>query len=309
MNSSLKLAKEIKELEYEMRSASINDKADLSIKYHEKLRALSELMDLEGKAEPFYSAKQLLSKPEPVMEIIRTGIGAIDDNLGGLVKGAFIQLAAASGAGKTTTMVKILSSLALKTQVIHFDFEMGEIKLYRILKRYLTTDKQQENYKIDTKHYKLEDLINRIKLGVKMNVEMFVIDSKMKIITQERDIYKSSTLISSELSRLTREYNITIVLINQMSEESIKNGYPSLKGSGDQVYDSDLIFFLSRIQIKEQNESGGSMMTFDQSQRKLYCAKNRFGELFDGIIQKSEIAPFSIEVNAVSYTMVDAPTI
>ena len=303
--NSIELAKEIKRIENEMLSADINSKAELSIKYHEKLKALSEIMELENKAEPFFSAEELLSKPEPVLEIIRTGIKVIDENLGGLVKGAFIQLAAASGAGKTTTMVKILSSLALRTNVVHFDFEMGQIKLYRILKRYLTTVEQRRNYKIDTTHYNLNDLINRIKLGIKMGIEMFVIDSKMKIVTDEKDIYKSSTLISSELSRLTREYNVTIVLINQMSEDSIKNGYPSLKGSGDQVYDSDLIFFLSRIQMKQTDENGSNMVTFDQTKRKLYCAKNRFGELFDGIVEKAEIDPYAVEVNVIDHTEIE----
>ena len=302
--NSVELAREIRNIELKLTKASLTEKSELSKIYHEKLEALSEIMDIEHKAEPFISASELLAEPEPVIEVIPTSIKAIDEKVGGLVKGAFIQLAAASGAGKTTTMVKILSSLARYEPVVHFDFEMGKVKLYRILRRYLPTKEQRDNYKIDSSHYRLNDLINKIKLGIKNNIEIFVIDSKMKIETGEKDQYKSSSLISAELSKLSRDYNVTIVLINQMSEDSIKNGYPSLKGSGDQVYDSDMVFFLSKIPLKKKADDKGMMM-FDQTKRKVYCMKNRFGELFEGIIEKSDIDPFVVNNHESTATVIE----
>ena len=286
--NKLELSREIAKLELKIKqSTDLNEKLELGKKLGELCDKLSKLMDEEKEAEPFISAKELLSKPEPIIEAIPSGIKLIDDNLGGIIKGAFIQIAAASGAGKTTLMVKILSSIAKSAPVVHFDFEMGQIKLYRILKNYLKSDKQKENYKIDTTHSKLNDLLSRIKLGISRGIEIFLIDSRMKIETDEKDTYKSASLISHELSKLTKDYNITIILINQVSEEALATGRPSLKGSGDQVYDSDVILFIQRyIKKKEKKED---IPETDETKRRIICTKNRFGELFSGDIYKSEV--------------------
>ena len=55
------------------------------------------------------------------------------------------------------------------------------------------------------------------------------------------------------------------MLINQISEADLKDGRFSLKGSGDQMYDSDVVFFLT---VKDDEKQG-------TTKRTIYCSKDR----------------------------------
>ena len=291
------LEKRIKELEFQAKKAQYEGEFEKSLELKEELyKAKLELIKLikeDKRKSPSISAKELFKKDIPVIEMYQTGIKAIDNHLGGIPRGAFIQLAAGSGAGKTTLMVKILSTLASYQKVLHFDFEMGEYKLHKILPKYLKTETQQENYLINNVSYKLEDLLMEIEYQTREGIKIFMIDSKMKIETKEKDTYKAASLISHELSKLARENKISIILINQISEEALKTGYPSLKGSGDQVYDSDVILYIYKKIIKKATPDNPP--EFDDTKRQLYCMKNRYGELFNDFIYRDEVMPSEVK--------------
>ncbi len=283
------LAKKIKELKYQIaQTQDFDERLELEKKRADLIDMFYEMVKEEKEKSPTYTAKELLSKKPPMLEFYKTGIRAIDENINGLIKGGFIQLAAASGAGKTTMMARMLANLARNNKVAHFDFEMGEYKLFFLLRNFLKEDAQLKNYHINTETHKLDSLIKEIAYLSDQGIKIFLIDSKMKIETGEKDTFKSASIISHELSKLTKSGNITIILINQMSEAAIREGRPELKGSGDQVYDSDVILVLTKLVDKDKSVKGEPPVT-DETKRGLLCVKNRFGRLFRDEIYRHEI--------------------
>jgi len=287
--TKVELANEIKRLKILIAQCEdFDERLELEKKRADLIDELYKRVKEEKEKSPTFTAKELLSKTPPVLEFFKTGIKAIDENIGGLIKGGFIQVAASSGAGKTTTMTRILSNLAMQNKVAHFDFEMGEYKLFFLLKKFLKTQKQLENYHINTESHKLENLLKEITYLNDQGIKIFLIDSKMKIETGERDTYKSASLISHELSKLAKSGNITIILINQMSDAAIREGRAELKGSGDQVYDSDVILVLTKL-VDKENSVKGEPPVYDETKRGIVCVKNRFGGLFRSEVYREEI--------------------
>ena len=275
------ILKEIKEI----RKRLSEDPENLDLKrrlYKKKIEAIDLIK--QEKTQRAISAKELLAKGEIIIQRYATNIPTLDKALdGGIPLGDFIQLAGASGAGKTSLALKIMSELSKKEKVVHFDFEMGEFKLAKKLKKYLLSEQQLENYLIDFSSYKLDELINEIELYSKEGIKFFLIDSKMKIeVPGITTAYDVSRIISKELQRLTRENNITIILINQLSESAIKEGIATLKGGNDQKYDSDTILILYKYYpVTEENmerKKNGLPLKADPTRRQLFIAKNRLGE-------------------------------
>ena len=303
------LADRIKKLKIEIsQTEDFDERLELEKKRADLIDELYRMIKEEREKSPTFTAKELLSKNQPVLEYFKTNIRAIDDNLGGLIKGGFIQVAAASGAGKTTIMARLLANLAEHNKVAHFDFEMGEYKLFFLLKNFLKSQKQLENYHINTETHKLDDLIREITYLSDQGIKIFLIDSKMKIETNEKDTYKSASLISHELSKLTKSGNITIILINQMSDSAIRDGRAELKGSGDQVYDSDVILVLTKL-VDKENSVKGEPPVYDETKRGLICVKNRFGRLFRDEIYKNEIFNDGFKTKEITPTQIDIPII
>lgn len=204
------------------------------------------------------------------------GINAIDRELssyedkkfnivGGIETGTFINLAGESGAGKTTLTIDILANVSKYSKTVFFNHEMGLRRIASRLKRRLTERNQRENMIIDSSTDKIDDLIMEITLYARDGIKFFVIDSRMKIKAQgDSDVQKNAD-ISHKLSKVAREKDIIVILINQMSESDIKDKRLALKGGGDQKYDSDITLFY----IKDDR---------DMTKRKLVCTKNRTGD-------------------------------
>lgn len=204
------------------------------------------------------------------------GINAIDRELssyedkkfnivGGIETGTFINLAGESGAGKTTLTIDVLANVSKYSKTVFFNHEMGLRRIASRLKRRLTERNQRENMIIDSSTDKIDDLIMEITLYARDGIKFFVIDSRMKIKAQgDSDVQKNAD-ISHKLSKVAREKDIIVILINQMSESDIKDKRLALKGGGDQKYDSDMTLFY----IKDDK---------DLSKRKLVCTKNRTGD-------------------------------
>ncbi len=301
------LAEEIKRLKKLIaQTEDFDERLELEKKRADLIDELYRRVKESRDKSPTFSAKELLSKRPPVLEFFHTGIRALDENLNGLIRGGFVQVAAASGAGKTTIMARLLANLAQGQKVAHFDFEMGEYKLFFLLQNFLKTDRQKENYYINTETHKLDDLVKEITYLADQGIKVFLIDSKMKIETDEKDTYKSASKISHELSKLTKSGNITIILINQMSDSAIREGRAELKGSGDQVYDSDVILVLTKV-LDRENSVKGEPPVHREDRRGIMCVKNRFGRLFKDEIYRHEILPN--EITATTAQVVEMPTI
>lgn len=193
-----------------------------------------------------------------------TGITPLDQRLnGGIEVGTFIQLAGQSFAGKTHLVLEILSNISSYKEAVFFNFEMGDVRIAHRLKSLLKDDAQLDNLIIDSRTRDIDRLVGEIKIYAKKGIKFFAVDSKMKITSSEKDDFKRFGEITSKLSRVAQENDVIVFLINQMNEEDIKNNRLAFKGSGDQMYDTDIALFY------KVDKNG---------KRKLVCPKNRQDE-------------------------------
>lgn len=213
----------------------------------------------------------------PPLKFIPTGLYWLDEKLGGagLAEGSFINVAGESFAGKTTFVLELLQSLGENDKVAFFSYEMYEKVLYRKL-RFSKTSFRRNLFLIQDEPY-LDVIERRIRELIKKGVKFVAIDSRMKIQTKEKmEDYVRNVFISAVLSRICRETGVIIMLINQMNEADLKSGRFSLKGGNDQVYDSDMIFYL---RYDDKTDA-----------RILFCAKDRLTD--SGKKWKTEIPNF-----------------
>lgn len=277
------LQDEIKSLKFQVhKSTNIDEKIKLQRELYSKKIQLLDLIRENDKARAGLTARELILKVDsmPKAPKFETGITKIDAKLGGFETGLFINLAGESGAGKTTLLLHLLGNLSAGRKTVFFNFEMGDRLFVKKLKELNLNDKQLDNLIIDSDTNNLNDLIMEIELYSEEGIKFFAIDSKMKIVTTKGDSeYQQISNMSKELARLCARKDITIVLINQMNEEDIKNKRLAFKGSGDQKYDSDIALFL----VKGEG-----------NQRKLICTKNRMNDKL-----------FSIDINKEDYEAIN----
>lgn len=273
------LQEEIKSLKFQVhKSTNIDEKVKLQRELYSKKIQLLDLIHEKDKARAGLTARELILKVDSMPKVpkFETGMTKIDAMLGGFETGLFINLAGESGAGKTTLLLHLLGNLSAGRKTVFFNFEMGDRLFVKKLKELNLNDKQLDNLIIDSDTNNLNDLIMEIELYAEEGIKFFAIDSKMKIVTTKGDSeYQQISNMSKELARLCARKDITIVLINQMNEEDIKNKRLAFKGSGDQKYDSDIALFLVKA---------------EENQRKLICTKNRMNDKL-----------FSIDINKEDY--------
>jgi len=155
---------------------------------------------------------------------------------------------------------------------VFFGFEMSDRITLNKIRHFGITDAHRRNLVIDIHSRNLETLKREVLLYAKEGVKFFVIDSKMKLeVEGAMDDHKKISQISSELSKLTQQNDIIIVLINQISEENLKTGRVSIKGSGDQIYDTDIVLVYRKVKN-------------DPSKRELQVFKNRQNDK-EGVIE------------------------
>jgi len=241
-----------------------------------------------------------------------TGIRSLDMELvteaqkmrgerGGLSLGNYIQIAGSRGAGKSSFMLKILTSLSNYEPVCWIDFEMGEKRVVEKLKDF---DHSDDNLLYYNSSRYLDEIIAEIKFLNASGVNHFVIDSTMKIMVKGvADKYDRFSLISQMLSELTSTLMVNIYIINQMSQSAERDGVLSIKHGNDAEYDADYIFYVLKMK-KEVNgeivkdELGFEM--YDEDMRVIKCTKNREDDrTFTAVINKSEI--FGIKPIEITY--------
>jgi len=238
--------------------------ADLKREFHTIKLEMIDIITKEDKNHGV-TARELITSVKSRKKVPRyaTGLKGLDFVLrDGIEVGTLIQLAGQSFAGKTHMALELLSNIAGYSECVLFNFEMGDARISTRLDKLLVTDTQLDNLIIDSRTRNIDMLINEIKIYAKKGVKFFVIDSKMKIESKEKDDFKRFSEITSKLSRVCQENEVIIILINQISEEDLKSGRLSFKGSGDQMYDTDIAWFLVN----------------DGENRKLICSKNRQDE-------------------------------
>lgn len=233
--------------------------------YENKIKMI-EIITIEEKRAGI-TARELkrLVELKPKVPRYETGIEPLDAKLyGGLEVGTFVQLAGESGVGKTHLTLEVLTNIANYSKSVFFNFEMGDTRIIKRLDKIINNECQWDNLIIDNDSRDLDVLCNEITLYAREGIKFFTIDSKMKIeVNSNQDDHQKFSSITKKLSALTQKHDIIIFLINQMSEQDIKNKRLAFKGSGDQKYDSDIALFY----VKDE-----------EGKRTLICNKNRQDE-------------------------------
>lgn len=279
------LQDEIKRLKFQVhKSTDIDEKIKLQRELYSKKIQLLDLIHEKDKARAGITARELIKRVESMPKVpkFETGMYKLDSAFkGGFETGLFINLAGESFAGKTTLLLNLLANLSRGRKNVFFNFEMGDKLFVNKLKELRLNDKQLDNLIIDSDTSNLNDLIMEIEIYAEEGIKFFAIDSKMKItVNSSGKEYEQISKMSKELARLCARKDITILLVNQMSEEDIKNKRLAFKGGGDQKYDSDIALFL----VKKGE------------QRKLICTKNRMNDiLFTIDISKEDYQSSSME--------------
>ncbi len=300
MNKKEKKA-EADKLYHEYNSLRDNEEIEKSLAIERKYAKLRiELIDevtqeVERRKSMSMNQVEILVDSLPKKPKIRTGIdvldwrlrnGDIDKEMGGFTLGNFIQIAGAKYAGKTTLMMKIMMGFSLQEKVSWFDFEMGKEKAVYKSRQF---ERESKNVHYYDGSRDIHDIVDEIKFLYAEGINHFVIDSMMKLTAKEyKKGYESASYISNLLSSLTSSMSINIYMINQMSQDSIKNGNLLMKHGNDVEYDSDYIFFIMRKILDKQDEYGRPV--YDENCRVLLCTKNRVDDnTFDIEIEKKDI--------------------
>lgn len=193
-----------------------------------------------------------------------TGIGFLDRRMGGFEPGSFVNIAGANFSGKTELVMTILSNIAESRKALFFSFEMYEDLIVRRV-RHLSRE-QKRNILIEQRRNDIDSIESIIRAYAERGVGFVAIDSRMKIaVPGKSEEWAKNSEISRRLSKLTQELGIVLLLINQVSEHDLRTGRPSLKGSGDQAYDSDVILFIAphkddlnkRVMVCEKDRING----------------------------------------------------
>ena len=230
----------------------------------EKLEAMrrelrDDTFEVETLAVVHERVKNKVKKPK-----FMTGIPFFDRRMGGFTHGTFVNIAGANFTGKTEFVLTILSNISKHRPVLFFSFEMYED---RVDERTATfTDEQRHNFYMEQKRNNLDEIEGIIRQYAGRGVDFVAIDSRMKInVSGNKEEYQKNSEISRRMSKLTQELGIVILMINQISESDLRTGRPSLKGSGDQSYDSDVILYV--LPVKD-----------DDNKRLMVCEKDRINQ-------------------------------
>jgi len=252
-------------IDRETRLQNADEVIKLKKKLYQNKIAMLDLISKEDKERTMLTARQLKAKvdSEPIPPRYETGIHILDNKLkGGIETGTFIQLSGESGAGKTSLVLAILANISKYKRADFFNFEMGDRRIVNRLVNLFDIESQWDNLHIDSYTRHIDKLVDEITLSARDGVKFFMIDSMMKIETDTDNIIESQSEVSYKLSKLAQGKELIIFLINQQSEDALKNKRLSLKGSNSQKYDADIVFFL----------------VVEKDIRKLICAKNRQDE-------------------------------
>ncbi len=306
--------KKAKELEYRFKEEYLNENYEDGTKIEKEYLVLRKeiIEEIDTTIDRYKSLplsiirKRVASTPKP--RPIETGVRPLDRELtnvkgyargdiGGFPLGNLIQLSGAKGAGKTSLLLKILSNFSIHGKVSWFNFEMSDRQVTEKIECFKANE---DNVMYYAASRDLDDIINEIKYLSADNIKHFVIDSNMKITVKNANRFETDSMISSKLKELTSVLDINIYLINQISQQSEKEGGLFLKGGNNAEYDSDMILFILKPKIKggdgkEQVDETGNVI-YDEDVRYIKCTKNRIydNRLFLVKINKTDL--YGVEI-------------
>lgn len=241
---------------------------------------------------------------------IKTGIYAIDKELGGFKKGELIILAARPSMGKTTLMLQLALNLQDQNYVTAiYSYEMSKEQLmHKVLSNRCEVNSENiTNGNLNLSEYERLKAFRKSKTPLYISDKIITIDAlfnqciKLKgkisclmidylqLITVNSEIKRGMnreqevSYISKKLKQIAKEVNIPVIALAQLSRSvaSESSKIPELhhlRESGSIEQDADVVLFPHRPEYYGmlQDENGESL----EGIAFLYCKKNRNGRTF-----------------------------
>ncbi len=240
--------------------------------------------DKSGKPEPaFYTTLDILKKPVPEREYIRTGITGIDTRIGGLEKGLVSALSGLRAAGKSSVLSQIAVNAA--QQGYRTALFSGELTERRVLD-WLTLQAAGKNHTHKTQYENLyyaddevqepiakwlnekiwvynnnygNDAIQLLELldecTAKHQVDLVIVDNLMALSLAAlpgRGLYEQQSQLMCTLSRFAQCNNVHVVLVAHPRKEPSFLRMDSISGSGDISNRVDNCFIIHRNNLDFQ---------------------------------------------------------
>ena len=236
-----------------------------------------------GQVEPLgNAAAEVLEKLEAGLsktQVMSTGIPDLDGMTGGLVRGTLTVIAGRPGTGKTSLALSIARDLSLqqKRRVVFFSLEMSpeelalrvlsaesDIPFQRIvggvlshsqwsrLRQAAETVQVSRLLVADSPTLSVEDVNTRVpSLCWQQPIDALFIDYLQLMYSEAFHPTESRELgtITRSLKHLARRMDIPVILLSQLSRESVRRGRDSrpvlsdLRGSGNIEEHADLVIF------------------------------------------------------------------
>lgn len=250
---------------------------------------------------------------------VLTGMADIDAKLMSLRPGGLYVLAARPGVGKTSLALRIVQGIVSRPEadqrVLFFSLEVDRRDLVKkLIAAYgklpfkdldmgtLPEDqwaRLEETLAIvrnwpmemmdvgDLTVHQLRSVVKRRQLETQNGLKLIVIDylQLLQGSSREQEEYAKISEISRVLKMLSREANVPVLALSQMSRDSEKGSAPreprlsDLRGSGSIEQDADAVLFIHRVD-NEDREGEDAYRTI-----KIKLAKNRFGPTGDTMMR------------------------
>lgn len=251
---------------------------------------------------------------------LSTGFERLDEVLGGLVEGTLVTIGGRTGMGKTAFAFNLLRNLAIEKNIpsLYISLESTEqlctniliactlnIKYRGLLSGQLVVEEWEKLDKgvagivnspiyLDTKStYTIDDICKTVEEAVQEHQVKVVFIDYLQLIfaktgfTENR--YLELNYITRKLKALSKEFNITIVVLSQLNrnveDEKRYEHRPvltDLRDSGTICDDSDVVCFVHRPEYYRvyQDEKGNDM----HNVALIIVDKNRLGYTGDAVL-------------------------
>ena len=233
---------------------------------------------------------------------LSTGLVSVDSLTNGLRGGSLIVLAGRPSMGKSTFAINIANNISKSKNVLFFSLEMSQVQLMlkivasdtRINQSDIDSNKLSEEQErvfyeqlsqadkknlsiVDTGNLSVRDIIARSrKANGKKKIDCIVIDYLQIMKYNKGSEVSELGAITRELKYLSKELDIPIILLSQLSRgvEQRENKRPlmsDLRASGEIEQDADVIMMVYRDEYYNKEEST------DRGMAEIIVAKNRMG--------------------------------
>lgn len=287
------------------------------------------VMVKEALAESF-DRLDALSKKAGSLRGVSTGFSSLDNMLAGMQESNLLILAARPGIGKTAFSLNLArhATVVDKIPVGFFSLEMSKEEL---VDRLLVAQADIDSWKLKTGRLSDEDFVKLSEaMGILAEAPLYIDDTPaltvMEMRTKARRLQievglqflivdylqladcgrrfdsrvQEVSMISQSLKNLARELKIPVLAVSQLSRAVEARGtkvpqLADLRESGAIEQDADVVMFLYRPEIEEDEETGG--LKKDTELIKLLIAKHRNGPLgeIDFMFKGSRISFFESE--------------